>query len=144
MLDDLNMSVPVETEKLLRLLSQVILADGHVYETEIEALVKGAMTLGLKDETGVFLSSDTIRQWFENYLPELNKIWASKKKDVTITRLILSLADWPDKQAVVDTLEDISRADDNFHIEEQTLISIVKTYWQHDGLHAPGSTIIGS
>ena len=136
------MPIPPETQKLLRLLSQVILADGHVHQTEIEALAQGAVTLGLKDEAGTVLSGDTIRQWFESYLPELNKIWASKKKDVTVTRLILSLANWPDKQAVVDTLEKISMADSDFHIEEKSLISIVKTYWQYDGLDAPGAKII--
>jgi len=56
-------------------------------------------------------------------------------------QLILSLAEWPNKQAVVDVLEDISLADADLHREEKLLISIVRAYWQYDGLDAPGARI---
>lgn len=136
------MIIPVETEKLMRLLSQVILADGHMHESEIEALIEGAHALGLKDASGSPLTPENIREWFEGYLQELNKTWSTEPKDVTLTLLILSLSEWPNKKAVVEVLEKISLADDNFHIAEKTLISIVKAYWQYDGLDAPGSTVI--
>jgi len=96
------MSIPAETQKMMRLLSQVILADGHIYATEIQALALGAVQLDLKDEAGHV---------------------------------------WPDKQSVVDVLENISLADANLHREEKLLISIVKAYWQYDGLDAPGARI---
>lgn len=136
------MSIPAETQKLMRLFSQVIIADGHIHKTEIEALVQSAITLELKDETGALLSAELIQSWFDDYLQELNEKWSTEKKDITLTRLILSLAEWPNKQAVVEALENISRADDDYHIEEKTLISIVKAYWQFDGLNAPNSKII--
>lgn len=130
-----------DTQKMMRLLTQVILADGHIHKTEMEALVKGIADLALTDEVGVSLSQDVIKQWFENYLDKLNSTWSKTPKDIELSRLILSLAEWPEKQAVVDTLEKISLADNEFHASERSLISIVKAYWQYDGLDAPGSKI---
>lgn len=136
------MSIPAETQKLMRLLSQVIIADGHIHKTELDALIQSAIRLELKDEAGALLSAVQIHQWFNEYLQELNESWSTEKKDITLTRLILSLAEWPDKQAIVDTLEKISLSDGDYHVEEKKLISIVKTYWQFDGLNAPDSKII--
>ena len=126
---------------MLQLLSQVILADGHIHKTELEALIQGVQDLGLEDETGDALTPHGITKWFNGYLETLNTTWLKTPKDVELTRLILSLAEWPDKQSVVDALEKISLADNEFHAKEKTLISIVKTYWQYDGLDAPGSKI---
>lgn len=137
------MTIPAETQKLMRLLSQVILADGHIRETEIAALIEGASALELKDSSGAPLSPDMIRHWFDDYLQELNRKWSTAPKDVTLTLLVLSLSEWPEKQAVVDVLEKISLADHDLHAEEKTLMSIVKSYWQYDGLNAPGSRIEG-
>ena len=136
------MPIPSETQKLMRLLAQVILADGHIYDSEIDALIQGVQDLGLTDETGDVLTEPQVRDWFSMYLQELNKTWTTESKDIVLTRLILSLAEWPNKQAVVDTLVKISLADEKFHMEEKTLISIVKAYWQYEGLEAPGATII--
>lgn len=136
------MPIPAETQKLMRLLSQVILSDGHIYETEIEALIQGVITLELKDEMGTLLSEESIGQWFNDYLQDLNKTWSKTPQDIVLTQLILSLSEWPNKQAVVDTLEKISLSDGDYHIEEKKLISIVKAYWQFDGLNAPNSKII--
>lgn len=126
----------------MRLLSQVILADGHIYETETEALIQGVIALKLEDETGVLLSEVNIGQWFNDYLQDLNKTWSKTRQDIVLTQLILSLSEWPNKHAVVDTLEKISLSDGDYHIEEKKLISIVKAYWQFEGLNAPDSKII--
>ncbi len=136
-----HMSIPAETQNLMRLLSQVILADGHIHASEIEALVSGVRELALKDDTGNLLSASQIRQWFHDYGQELDEIWAEMPKDVALTHLILSLADWPEKDAVVKVLENISLSDAEFHIKEKTLISIVRAYWQFEGLDAPGAKI---
>ncbi len=135
------MSISLQTQKMMQLLAQVILADGHIFATEIEALALGTVKLGLKDEDGALLSGAATRQWFKDYLQELNTTWSTTPKDIVLTQLILSLAEWPDKQAVVDVLENISLADANLHREEKLLISIVKAYWQYDGLDAPGARI---
>ena len=135
------MTISDQTQKLLRLLSQVILADGHIFRSEVEALVKGVETLELRDSEGHLLTPQRVRDWFTGYLEDLNEASSNVPKDIALTQLILSLADWPDKQAVVETLEKISFADAEFHIEEKLLISIVKAYWQYDGLDAPGAKI---
>jgi len=129
------------TQKMMRLLTQVILADGHIHKTEIEALAQGVADLDLRDEAGALPPKEDVMQWFEAYLDELNTTWSKTPKDIELTRLILSLAEWPQKQAVIDTLEKISLADNEFHASEKSLISIVKAYWQYDGLDAPGSKI---
>lgn len=136
------MFISAETQKLMRLLSQVILADGHVYETEMDALVQGVRELGLKDLSGAVLSAENVHQWFDAYLQDLNESWSTAPKDVILTQLILSLAEWPRKQEVVNVLKKISLADSDFHAEEKLLISIVKAYWQFDGLDAPNSKIV--
>ena len=135
------MQIPEQTQKMLRLMSQVILADGHILQSEVEALIAGVRELKLSDATGAALTVSQIREWFDAYLVELNETWSTEKKDITITRLILSLADWPDKQSVVDVLTKVSLSDAEFHKEEKLLISIVKAYWQFEGLDAPGAVI---
>ena len=136
------MKTSAQTQKMLRLLAQVILADGHILETEIRALAQGARELALTDENGRPLTAQDIQNWFDDYLDELNRSRSKERKDLALTRLILSLSEWPNKEAVVETLEKISLADSHFHRDEKTFISIVKAYWQHDGLDAPGSKIM--
>lgn len=126
---------------MMRLLSQVVIADGHIFQSEVDAFVSGVRKLGLVDEGGAVLSAATIRAWFNGYLMELNQTAESEGRDVAVTRLILSLAEWPDKQAVVETLEAISVSDADFHSEEKLLISIVKAYWQFEGLDVEKTTI---
>lgn len=130
-----------QTDMLLRLLSQVILADGHIFASEIEALIRGVRQLDLKDQFGAMLGDDDIRNWFEDYKLALNAEKSPLRKDVALTHLILKLADLPNKQAVIDVLTEISLADANFHIEEKTLISIVRAFWQFEGLDTPGAKI---
>lgn len=135
------MQILNDTDKVLRLLSQVIVADGHIFDTELEALGSCALDLGLKDQAGMPLTEAFVRDWFARHAVALSAFRDASNSDIELTRLILSLADWPDKRAVVDALTKISRADGNMHMEEKLLISIVRAYWQYDGLDADGATI---
>jgi len=133
--------IPVESQKVLELLAHVIVADGHIFEAEIEAFIDCAADIPLLNNAGERLSGDFVKGWFESHATQISAFRANDNSDIDLTRLILSLADFPDKQTVVDALVKISRADGDEHMEEKLLISIVKAYWQHDGLHAPGSSI---
>ena len=135
------MTISDSVQDLMRLLSQVIFADGHIFQSEIEAFISASQRLGLTDVDGQILSPLQIQNWFDAYRQELNKQSSKAPKDVEITRLILRLADWPNKEAVVEALEAISLSDDEFHKEEKRLISIVRAFWQYEGLPADGATI---
>ena len=135
------MKISETTHKLLKLLSQVIVADGHIYDSEVKALAECVEALGLKSDSDHLINAEEIKVWFAQHADELSAFKESDNSDVQLTRLILSLADWPEKQQVVDALEKISRADGQVHMEEKLLISIVKAYWQYDGLDAPDSKI---
>jgi len=137
----LYLQLDSQTDMLLRLLTQVILADGHILASEIEALVRGAERLALKDKFGTYLSQEDIRHWFDDYRLTLDVKIPSLRPGVALTHMILKLADWPEKQAVVDVLTEISKADADFHIEEKSLISIVRAFWQFEGLDAPNAKI---
>ena len=137
----MRVNISSQTQNMMRLLSQVILADGHILDSELTAFTKGAQVLGLSDISGGSLTSEDISVWFTSYLDELNANPSDVPRDIALTTLILSLAEWPDKSAVVETLEAISKADAEFHKEEKSLISIVKAYWQYEGLDTPGATI---
>ena len=130
-----------QTDMLLRLLSQVILADGHVMPSEVDALVRGAERLALKDQFGNALTEKNIRDWFRDYQLIVEVEIPALRPDIALTHLILKLADFPDKQVVIDVLTEISVADDDFHDEEKTLISIVRTFWQFEGLDAADAKI---
>jgi len=131
-----------QTDMVLRLLTQVILADGHVCSSEIDALVRGAGRLKLKDKFGGDLSDANIRDWFDDYQHILNTETPALRKDVALTHMILKLADWPEKQAVLNVLREISFSDMEFHLEEKTLISIVQAYWQFEGLDTQSAKIV--
>ena len=135
MLDTMN-------DKVMRLLSQVIFSDGHVFPSEVNALVEGAQRLGIQDKTGKPLTDDQCKIWFQAYMNELNNNDRTEPHDVVITKLVLSLAEWKDKASIVETLEAISLADSNFHQNEKRMLSLVKTFWQYDGLEVPRPTIL--
>jgi len=137
----LTPAVDSQTDMIMRLLTQVILADGHIFPSEVEALVRGCLELDLKDRSETRLTEQDIRDWFKAHQLRLNAETTSLRPDVALTHLILKLADWPRKQAVVDVLTNISLADADFHIQEKTLISIVRAYWQFEGLDAPDAKI---
>ena len=130
-----------QTDALLRLLTQVIFADGHVLASEIDALVRGADRLALKDKIGKTLTDANIRKWFNDYQvlrhAEPSNLWP----DVTISHLIRELEDWPEKQAVIDVLIEISMADTILHVGEKSLISIVRAFWQQDGFKSSDAKI---
>ena len=123
-------------ENMMRLLSQVIISDGHIYHTEVKALTSGANRLGMTDEMGQKLSDTQCLEWFRAYLDELNQTVPAEPHDVIITKLILALSDWPDKQAVVQTLEAIGVSDGQYHKKEKDMLALVKTFWQYEGLEA--------
>jgi len=130
-----------QTDMLLRLLSQVILVDGHVLASEVDALVSGAERLALKDQFGNALTETNIRDWFKDYQLIVEVEIPSLRPDIALTHMILKLADWPEKRAVVDVLTEISVADEDFHEEEEKLISIVRAFWQFEGLDAADTKI---
>ena len=135
------MEITENTQKMLRLLSQVIIADGHIHDSELNALTDCVKSIGLKDKYNILLGHEAVKNWFSDHADELSAFKASDNSDVQLTRLIVSLSDWPEKQPVVDALEKISRADGQVHMEEKLLISIVRAYWQFDGLDADGAMI---
>jgi len=81
------MKTSVQTQKMLRLLAQVILADGHILDTEIEALAQGARELALTDKNERPLTAQEIQNWFETYLDELNRSRSKERKDLALTVL---------------------------------------------------------
>jgi uncharacterized tellurite resistance protein B-like protein len=128
---------------LMELLTAVILADGHIFPSEVEALIRSADHLKLENQLGYPLTGLEIKVWFEAYKMRMNAETDPVRPEIALTQLILKLSDWPDKQAVIDVLTEISLADANFHLKEKTLISIVRAFWQFEGLDASGARIIG-
>ena len=118
-----------QTQSLLRLLVQVIVVDGHIFDTEIQALKRGVAKLGLTHQNGIALSETDIHDWFEAYKGEYKSEHSPLNNDVALTHLILDLSDLPNKKAVIAILIDICLADENYHKEEKTLISTIKAYW---------------
>ncbi|NNE57044.1 MAG: hypothetical protein HKN36_02955 [Hellea sp.] len=135
------MNISPDTQKILELLAQVIVADGHIHSSEIDALAEAAKSIGLTDQQGALLKEAEIKHWFISHTEEISAFHDTDNSDIQLTRLILSLSNWPEKQKVVDALGAISRADHEEHMEEKLLISIVRAYWQFEGLDAPGATI---
>jgi len=120
-----------DTENVLRLLCYVILADGHIFEEEIEALTKCAAEIGLKDKTGIALSDETVSNWFHTNKVELMHKNARADRDISMTHLILDLDKWPGKEKIVEALHHISAADGLVPREERLFTRLVSAYWQH-------------
>lgn len=131
------MMISDDTQNIMRLLTQVIWADGHILQSEIHALVSSAQELCLTNVNEELLSPDDIRAWFEEYLKDLSETASLERNDVAITHLILSLEHWPNKQGVIQVLEKISKADAEYHLEEKLLISTIKAYWYFDDVGVP-------
>jgi len=132
------------TNDLMELLTEVILADGHVYPSEIEALTSGVDLLGLKNRLGHKLTGIEVKAWFEAYRAKVKSAKDALRPDIALTQIILKLSEWPEKQVVVDVLTKISLADADFHLKEKSLISIVRAFWQFEGLDASGAKILPS
>lgn len=133
-----------KTHNLMELLTAVILADGHIFPSEVEALIRGVDLLRLKNQFGHPLTGLEVKAWFEAYKMRMNTDTDPVRPEIALTQLILKLSNWPNKQAVVDVLTEISLADANFHLTEKTFISIVRAFWQFEGLDAPGAKILNT
>ncbi len=132
------LNIDTETENILKLLCFVILADGHIYAEEIDALSECSNTIGLMDKQGHPLSREVVQKWFYAQKTTLSESNSDTDRDIILTRLILKLADYPDKPKVVEALQSISAADGIIHREEKLMTSIVKAYWQHT---SPGEAL---
>jgi len=118
-----------DTHNLLKLMSFVIFSDGHLYATEITALLKAVSAVPLTDIHEYPLDEGFIRDWFLRHEKDISKEALSSKNDIDTILLVVGLSDIPYKKRVLDVLIHTCCADGYIPEDKGTLISIVQAYW---------------
>ena len=125
----LNNTISQTTHDVLKLMSFVILVDGHVCPSEIDALVQCAKKVPLYDSDQVLLDDRFLTHWFNQNQKAISDTVLSSERDVELVRLVTGLSGLLNKDAVVKALIHIGYADGHLHGAEKVMISIVKAYW---------------
>lgn len=125
----LNNMISQTTHDVLKLMSFVILADGHVCPSEIDAFVQCAKQVPLYDTDQVLLDDRFLTHWFHQNQKAISEAVLSSESDVELVRLVTGLSGLPNKDDVVKAMIHIGYADGYLHETEKVMISIVRAYW---------------
>lgn len=146
-LDDFN--------NVLTLMSAIILADKHVFETEITAFIQCASQIDFNQaftdtskltitpdlaisppppsendcSVNALASPPQLSKWFEENESRIRRSLATPYYKDWFYNLLDQLSGLPNKEKIISVMRDISKADGKVHISERTLITLAERHW---------------
>lgn len=121
-----------DLDDVLSLLGVTIIADKRVFSAEIEAFLKAAKDLKLARLIDPKLSEARLLAWYEMNKDDLTEKVHSPYFKTWFYDCLDSLADLPDKSALLKAMGDISLSDGELHVSERALIVLAKLHWKMD------------
>jgi len=122
-------TIPSETEDILHLLVNAVLADEVVRDEEVIALSEAAIALELKDASGAPLEKTWVQSWVRDNYRALFDIYGFQDQDTDLINLIMRMQGRHDKGRILGALTQICHADAEYHKNEKMLISLISAYW---------------
>jgi len=121
-----------EQNNILSLIAATIFADKRVFASEIEAFVKAARNLRPLRRSKNAPSEADILLWYETNKPDIQgKISTPYFKDWYYD-LLEKLSDIPEKNSILEVMQEVSRADGSVHVSERALMMLAKRHWGLD------------
>lgn len=124
--------IPKDLDNILSLLAVTIIADKRVFAAEIQAFVKATTQLKQALLIEPKLSEAKLLSWYEMNKDDLTEKVHSPYFKTWFYDCLDSLADLPDKSALLKAMGDISLSDGELHVSERALIVLAKLHWKMD------------
>ena len=116
-------------EDLLEILALVVVADNRVFEQEIDAFVNAAQSLEIRSEDGSLRTRQWLFDWFHNRYKSLQKEKQSIDLSDHWSRMLKKLKEADNREQILERMNEISKADGYFHINEKLLIALAAGMW---------------
>jgi len=118
-----------ELHDLLSLLAATIFADKRVFAQEIETFLKAAEDIREIRNTNETVSEAKLLSWFDANADNIRNKLQTPEFESWFYACLDRLGELDDKQALMSIMQDIAKADDDFHISEKALIVLTASYW---------------
>lgn len=118
-----------ELHDVLSLLAATIFADKRVFAKEIETFLKAAERIRKIRNTDEVISEAKLLSWFDANVDSIRHKLQTPDFEQWFYGCLDKLDGLYDKQALVDIMSEIAKADDEFHISEQALIVLTAKHW---------------
>lgn len=118
-----------ELHDVLSLLAATIFADKRVFATEIESFMKMAGKIQRLRGGDERLSEAKLLSWFDSNVDIIRGKLLSPAFESWFYETLERLDSLADKQALINIMLDIAKADDEFHISEKALIILTAQHW---------------
>jgi len=116
--------------KILTLLTVIILADDRVYKEEVDTFVEVVIDLNSKISPEMFMTHKMAFDWFVANKDDVAKILSSPNAERHLDNLIKSLNQVKRKDAILNALQTVAHADNDFHPKEQSVIGRTIRLWK--------------
>ena len=117
-------------QNTLKLLALSVFIDKRVYANEIAAFMDSTNNLDVLTDSGNTMTSAKLLEWFEANQHDLKTQLSKTSEFKSWLRPILDdLADHKEKYAILNRMIKISKADGEFHKNEENLISLTAKHW---------------
>jgi len=117
---------------VLTLLSMMVLADGKVYQEEMEAFKKAAIELRDMICPQVMLTEQMAFDWFTWHREDILLRMSTFNYPTSVTETLENLSVLPDKKMFLMALLKISVSDGVEHGSESRLITMASEHWDVD------------
>lgn len=107
----------------------VIIADTRVYKEEVDTFVESAMTLKAAINDDTLITRDLAFEWFRSHRDEILSWAVDKTLHIKALKIIMSLSKFQHRKVVLRAMLAVSMSDDEFHPNEESLVSIAAAHW---------------
>jgi len=116
---------------ILTLFTLLILADGKVYGEETRTMGRQLFQIFISMNTGIMFTPEMAREWFRSHRQPLSALLEGRDRAAILKVSITKLAglDMEFKLKLYGALVKVSRADDDFHEAERTLVKQAAQIW---------------
>lgn len=124
--------LPTHIDNMLGLITMAILADDQIHEIEIDVFTTVAQHLPKLTRSARPMSEVRLRAWYENNKIRLFKVKNGPDFNQWLSKSIEQITNLEDQLAVVLAMDAVSKSDNNYHVEEKSLLSFIAECWNID------------
>lgn len=114
---------------IFTLLSATVLADGRVFEEEIDALVTTMNRLQKKTGLASTLTRDDVETCFAQNRDRIFALVSQETMAAEVIKHFTALNDFPQKQTLLDCMQDIAISDNHVHDSEFDIVILASAFW---------------
>lgn len=111
------------------LLAIIVVADERVYKEEVDCFVAQVDILKADINGETLVTPKLAFDWFVAQKNEIQAKLKSDEAEFFVIRTIQQLLDFPDHAALLRCMQSVSMSDEDFHIQEKTIIELAAGHW---------------